>query len=251
MKWTSFRVSDCGSHHLDGTGQQAYADRFDHVMKFHAPGLAPVWSKSEAWHIHPDGKPAYPRRFQRTFGYYDSLAAVISPDGWHHITTAGEDAYDARYDWCGNFQEEMCTVRERDGLYCHIKKNGQYAYEKKWNYAGDYKDGFAVVQNSEGHSTHIDSHGNVLHDCWFWDLDVFHKGFARARDTEGWMHIDCKGYPAYSRRFAAVEPFYNGQARVERFDGAREVIDESGKMIVLLRSPLDALKIRCTHRVKI
>ena len=32
----------------------------------------------------------------------------------------------------------------------------------------------------------------------------------------------------FRRRFAAVEPFYNGQARVERFDGGLEVIDPSG-----------------------
>jgi hypothetical protein len=34
-----------------------------------------------------------------------------------------------------------------------------------------------------------------------------------------------------------VEPFYNGQARVERFDGALEVIDESGEPVLQLRPP--------------
>jgi hypothetical protein len=31
-----------------------------------------------------------------------------------------------------------------------------------------------------------------------------------------------------------VEPFYNGQARVEGLDGAREVIDEAGHRVVSL-----------------
>lgn len=31
-----------------------------------------------------------------------------------------------------------------------------------------------------------------------------------------------------ARRFASVEPFYNGQARVERLDGGLEAIDEKG-----------------------
>lgn len=39
-----------------------------------------------------------------------------------------------------------------------------------------------------------------------------------------------------ARRFAAVEPFYSGQARMERFDGGLEVIDESGVLTTELRS---------------
>ena len=56
--------------------------------------------------------------------------------------------------------------------------------------------------------------------------------FARARDGDGWMHVDLHGSPAYARRFAAVEPFYNGQARVERFDGGLEVINEQGQSLI-------------------
>lgn len=46
---------------------------------------------------------------------------------------------------------------------------------------------------------------------------------------------------AYARRFAMVEPFYNGQARVERFDGSLEVIDEAGCTVTVLRSELAAM----------
>ena len=77
-----------------------------------------------------------------------------------------------------------------------------------------------------------------MHGVWFLDLDVFHKCCARARDEDGWMHVDRAGRPLYARRFAAVEPFYNGQARVERFDGGLEVIDEAGCRVVELRPPL-------------
>lgn len=75
-----------------------------------------------------------------------------------------------------------------------------------------------------------------MHDRWFRDLDVYHKGFARGRDAGGWMHIDRAGEPAYARRFAAVEPFYNGVARVELMDGTLEVIDESGGTVAVLRN---------------
>ncbi len=67
---------------------------------------------------------------------------------------------------------------------------------------------------------------------------MFHKGLARARDDGGWMHIRPRGEPRYDRRFAAVEPFYNGQARVERHEGGLEVIDEDGRTLVELRPSL-------------
>jgi hypothetical protein len=126
-------------------------------------------------------------------------------------------------------------VRTAEARYGHIRPDGEAATGLAWRYAGDFRDGVAVVQGDDGRSTHIDVHGGPLHGRRFQDLDVFHKGFARARDEGGWMHVDTQGRPIYARRFAAVEPFYNGQARVERLDGAREVIDECGRPLVRLR----------------
>jgi hypothetical protein len=184
-----------------------------------------------------DGSPAYPQRFQRTFGFYEGLATVTDADGWHHITPTGARVYTQNYDWCGNFQGGRCTVRDTDG-YRHIRANGTPAYAERWAYAGDYRDGIAVVQANDGYSTHIDRDGKLIHGVWLLDLDVYHKGLARARDEEGWMHVDRNGQPLYRYRFAAVEPFYNGQARVECHDGALEVIDERGCTLRRLRSPL-------------
>ncbi len=229
------RISPCGSHHLDGQGRPMYAERFDEVLKFHPPGLAPVLRAGVAWHIREDGRPAYERRFLRTFGFYEGRAAVESEDGWHHIDVCGRDAYAERHAWCGNFQQARCPVRGDDGLYFHIGPDGVAIYGARWRYAGDYRDDVAVVQAEDGLSTHIDLHGGLLHGRWFVDLDVFHKGYARARDNDGWMHVDQTGRPIYARRFAVVEPFYNGQARVECFDGSLEVIDESGQKLVELR----------------
>ena len=192
----------------------------------------------EAWHIRADGTAAYRRRFRRTFGFYEGLAAVAAPDGWRHIRPDGSDLSAARFHWCGNFQGGRCAVRGFDGGYLHITPEGEPGYDARWRYAGDFRDGAAVVQSGDGRSTHIDLRGEPVHGARFLDLDVFHKGCARARDEDGWMHIDATGRPLYTRRFAAVEPFYNGQARVERFDGRLEVIDEAGGRVVELRPPL-------------
>jgi hypothetical protein len=235
MSWRSLRVSSCGTHHLDEQGHPAYVERFDQVLKFHAPGLAPVLHGGRAWHVRGDGSAAYDRRFIRTFGFYEGLAVVVSQAGWHHIGTDGSDAYPRRHAWCGNFQQGRCTVRDREGRYFHITPCGNDAYPSRWRYAGDYRDGIAVVQADDGHSTHVWLDGSLVHGRRFVDLDVFHKGFARARDEDGWMHVDLRGRPAYTRRFHAVEPFYNGQARVERIDGGLEVIDEAGASLTELR----------------
>lgn len=235
MSWRNATIAPDGTHHRAGDGP-LYEQRFDEVLKFHEPGLAPVRRGDEAWHIRPDGTAAYSRRFQRTFGFYDGLAAVVSGEGWHHIHPDGADVYAGRHAWCGNFQDGRCVVRRHDGRYLHIGRDGTPAYEHGWRYAGDFRDGVGVVQADDGRSTHIDGAGRLVHGHWFLDLDVFHKGFARARDDDGWMHVDAGGRAFYARRFAAVEPFYNGQARVERFDGGLEVIDEAGRCVVELRA---------------
>lgn len=235
MSWTDTVPAACGTHHLLG-GEPAYAERFDEVLKFHAPGLAPVRRGEVAWHIHADGRAAYGHLYKRTFGFYEGLAAVAANDGWHHIAPGGVEAYPDRFAWCGNYQERRCTVRRSDGTYSHITVEGAAAYADEWRYAGDYRDGLAVVQASDGRSTHIDRAGRLAHGRWLLDLDVFHKAFARARDDGGWTHVDRAGRAAYSRRFASVEPFYNGQARVETLDGGLEVIDEVGSTILRLRN---------------
>ena len=234
MSWKSLAVSSCRTHHVQA-GVAVYGERFDEVLKFHEPGLAPVRRGDMAWHIRPDGSAAYGRRFRRTFGYYEGLAAVVSDEGWHHVDGAGHEAYGARFGWCGNFQEARCAVRDTAGRYLHITVSGEPVYAGRWSYAGDYREGVAVVQGDGGLSSHIDASGRVIHGRWYLDLDVFHKGFARARDEYGWVHVGLDGVPIHQRRFAMIEPFYNGQARVERFDQTLEVIDEHGETLVVLR----------------
>lgn len=243
--WEALAVSSCGRYHTSNGGKPAYAARYDRVLNFHSPGLAPVTKAGESWHITIEGEAAYPQRYIQTFGFYDVRAAVQAQDGWHHIHVDGKPAYKQRYAWCGNFQEGICTVRDSGGAYLHIKKCGTALYRRRWTYAGDFRDGIAVVQAKNGYSTHIDTAGQYLHGNWFIDLDVYHKGFARARDEAGCMHIDQMGRPAYQRRFASIEPFYNGQARVETDDGAIHLIDETGETIrearAALRSTFDEL----------
>lgn len=236
--WRVARLAPDKTHHIVN-GAPLYSHRFDEVLKFHPPGLAPVRVGSQAWHIDERGRAGYQRRFLRTFGFYDAAAAVQDQDGWHHIHPDGSPCYKARFAWCGNFQEGRCTVRTTDDRYHHIDASGQPAYAQRWRYGGDFRDGAAVVQGEDGRHTHIDSAGVLLHGVWFLDLDVFHKGCARARDERGWLHVDEAGRPLYGHRFTAVEPFYNGQARVEAPNGSLLLIDPRGGTLVELRAGLE------------
>ena len=235
--WRDYRISEDLTHHTL-RGRPAYGARFKEVLKFHEPGLAPVLDKDGAYHVDPGGESAYPRRYIRTFGYYEGRAAVHSSEGWFHILPEGKPLYEQRFGWCGNFQEGRCTVRTQEGRYFHINLAGVPVYRRSYRYAGDdFRDGWAVVQDDDGLHTHIDTEGNEIHGKLFQDLDVFHKGLARACDSGGWHHIDIEGNPLYSRRFQQVEPFYNGQSRVGGLDGSLLVIDESGETLLTLRKP--------------
>lgn len=233
-RWRSSRISADGRfHEIDGV--PLYAQRFDEVLSFHEPGLAAVRIDGRAWHIDECGSRAYAREFHRTFGFYEGRASVQDGEDWFHILADGRSLTCVNYAWCGNFQGKRCTVRRCDGRYLHIDADGIPIADSTWKYAGDFRDGIAVVQGDDGLSTHIDANGRFLHGRRFRDLDVFHKGFARARDDRGWFHLGRDGASVYERRFAMIEPFYNGQARVERDDGALEVIDERGATVLVLR----------------
>ncbi len=235
-RWRKYRISEEASYHIY-QGRPVYQSRFHEVQKFHEPGLAPVIDGSGAYHITPDGFSAYDSRYIRTFGFYEGRAAVHSEDGWFHVLPDGDPLYRERYAWCGNFQEGRCAVRLPGGDYFHITADGSPAYGECYRYVGDFNDGYAVVQREDGRHTHIDASGNLPHGRWFQDLDVFHKRYARACDSDGWHHVNMSGDPLYRQRFKNVEPFYNGQARVEGFDGSLSVIDESGQTVLEIRRP--------------
>jgi hypothetical protein len=229
--WQRAEIASDGTHHLLD-GKPLYVTRFDEVLKYHEPGLAPAKNDTGAFHIGVEGRPAYDKRFRRTFGFYENLAAADSGQGWTHVHPDGTPLTTTRYAWCGNFQGGKCTVRGEDGLYHHIDGDGQPLYDERYLYAGDYRDGIAVARRaSDAMCIHVDDKGEELNDRSFLDLDIFHKGYARARDDRGWFHVRANGRQAYEIRFAVVEPFYNGVALCETLGGERVLLSESGKVL--------------------
>ena len=232
-------VSPCGKHHLTDNNKKLYETSFDQVLPFHTISineqLAPVKVNNQAWHIKTSGQPAYTEKYDETFGFYCGLATVKKNDQWFHITSNGRPAYKNTFSFAGNFQQDICVVCDGNNKYFHIDKNGKPLYKEKWNYCGDFREGSSVVQSNTGLSTHILVSGEILHNQWFMDLDVYHKGYARARDQKGWHHIDKRGVELYSTRYANIEPFYNGCSRVEGFSGELLIIDEQGNTLRTIR----------------
>lgn len=226
--WRRATVAPDRTHHL-ADGHPLYDARFSEVLSFHEPGLAAVAMGDQAWHIDAAGRPAYAERFRRTFGFYEGRAAVAAADGWHHVLPDGSPLSGERQAWCGNFQEGRCAVRDHDGWYFHIDPAGRGSYAQRHLYAGDFRDGIAVVRlNEDGLCAHVDRDGRQVHPERYLDLDVFHKGFARARDAHGWFHVNRDGRPAYLARYENVEPFYNGFALAWTGRAMPVVIDETG-----------------------
>lgn len=236
--WQTYKIAPDGTHHILGESP-AYQKRFAQVLKFHSPGIAPVSDETGSYHIDPLGQPLYTRRYSRTFGFYNGRAAIDDNGQWFHILTNGCPFYKNRYQWCGNFQENLCSVKDLSGAFYHIDEEGARIYPQSYSYVGDFHDGSAVVQTDEGLHFHIDPVGNRLYRYEYMDLDVFHKGFARAKDSQGWFHIDRSGQPVYDEKYAQIEPFYNGVARVETKFGELLLIDEQGKTIQTIREKVE------------
>jgi hypothetical protein len=235
MKWQEIKNSPDNTYFLFD-GKPLFNKKFIEILKFHSPGIAPVKDETGYYHINVLGEPIYSERFDRAFGFYCNRAVVINDAGWFHIDENGKRVYSQNYAWCGNYQEDLCSVRDFSDQYFHIDLNGNKIYEDKYLYCGDFKDGFACARLQNGRFKHINSKGEFINDKEFIDLGVFHKNFATAKDSDGWFHIDTSGRQIYSRRFACIEPFYNGQAKVERFDGGVEIIGEKGETILKISS---------------
>lgn len=231
MNWKDIKTSADNTHFLFN-GIKIFNNKFIEVLKFHAPGIAPVLDKTGAYHIDAEGNPLYTERYDRTFGFYCDRAAVTSNEEWFHIDIHGKRIYKESYAWTGNFQEDICTVRTKEETYLHINLQGAPSYAQRYNYVGDFKDGIACVKLLNGKWRHIDIKGNFINDKNFIDLGVFHKNYATARDENGWFHIDKQGYELYPERYLHIEPFYNGQALVTLFDMKKVIIDEIGKRVI-------------------
>lgn len=232
MNWKEIRTSHDNTHFLYN-GNKIFDREFKGVLKFHAPGIAPVLDESGAYHIDDNGNDVYGNRYDRTFGFYCDRASVTKNKQWFHINEKGERIYSKSFLWTGNYQENICTVRDENNQYFHIDKEGSRIYKKNYVYAGDFKDGIACVKMENGLFKHIDVKGDFINDKSFLDLGIFHKNFATAKDENGWFHINKRGEELYKERYLIIEPFYNGYALVTIFNN-KIIIDENGSTILEL-----------------
>ena len=231
MNWEEIKLNRDNTAYIFN-GKNIFNRTFLDALEFMPPGVAAVKDETGSYHINTEGEKLYGHRFDRTFGFYFNRAAVVRANEWFHISLAGDRAYRHSYAWTGNFQEQLCTVRDRSNNYFHIDINGNRIYKENYCYAGDYKDGLGCVRVESGLFKHINTEGRDLNGKLFVDLGVFHKNYATARDSIGWFHINKDGEQLYKERFRMVEPFYNGSAFVETNSKKKIIIDEGGNTIL-------------------
>ena len=228
MNWQDIEVS-LNRKNFTYKGKTLFKEDFTEVLEFQDPGIAAVKNQNGWFHIMMNGQPISFNFYERAFGFYYNRAAVIENNLAYHIGIDGLAAYDERYLWCGNFQEHISVVKNLASQYFHIDLNGNPLYKEKFSYAGDFKEGIACVCSANGNYTHIKPNGEFLHDKWFRLLDVYHKGYARAKDEKGWFHVDRNGDEIYQKRYSLIEPFYNGFAFCVTLNNKQIILSEFGK----------------------
>lgn len=230
MNWKEIEVLNNNSFTHDG--KTLFSKVYEEVLKFHSPGIAPVADKTGWYHIDIKGNEVYKQRYAKAFGYYFDRSSVMKNNLWFHIDTRGNRVYTENYSWTGNYQENVCSVRNLNDEYFHIDENGNKLYKSKYVYVGDFKDGYSCVRLTNGFYKHINKNGEYINNKEFFDLGVFHKNFATARDSEGWFHIDKLGNELYQERYSLIEPFYNGYAIVDTLSKQKQIINEEGTVIL-------------------
>jgi hypothetical protein len=233
MNWKEIKINTENIGY-EYNGKLLFNRVFLEVLKFHDPGIAPVKDHSGSYHINQHGQDLYPQRYERTFGYYCKRAAIKDGMYWFHVDEKGIRTYELNFAWTGNYQENLCVVRDFDNSYFHINLDGNRIYPESFIYCGDFKDGIACAKKKNGKFIHIDCIGQHINQKEFVDLGVFHKKYAIAKDEKGWFHIDIQGNELYSKRYLIIEPFYNGFALVTQLDNNKIIIDEQGKKIITI-----------------
>lgn len=233
MNWQDIKISTDNKSYLF-EGRHIFGKTFTDALKFHSPGIAAVQDESGSYHIDVFGEELYRERYTRTFGYYCNRASVMQDKQNFHLSEKGIRAYSASFSWCGNYQENLCPVRDFENKYYHIDLNGKSTYSEKYKYVGDYKDGISCVKTENGFYKHIDTNGKFVNNKEFYDLGIFHKNYATAKDESGWYHIDKNGIELYPQRYLMIEPFYNGFSLVDTFMNNKQLIDENGNIVLEL-----------------
>lgn len=212
-------------------------------MSFH-DGIAPVQSENIAFFINTKNIHQFNRDFEKAYGFYNDISTVKDKNGWFHINKTGQDIHNDRYSWSGNYNENKCIVKDFNDNYFHINPYGERVYSQNYVYAGDFKYNIAVVVDYDGKHTHIKDDGDLLHGKLFNELDIFHKGYAVAKDDKGYFHIDKKGNELYCQRYQKLEDFYNGFSYATSFDNTKVLLDKSEyKEIKITVAPIDKEKI--------
>jgi len=81
------------------------------VAPFHE-GLAQARDKKgKYFHVHLDGKPAYPQRFDWVGAFSQGLARACEDGKYFHIHINGKPAYPQRFDWLGPTVRGLTKVR--------------------------------------------------------------------------------------------------------------------------------------------
>ena len=187
---------------------------------------------ADSWFDYYEGIILY-RIGTETYAWYNgksvSISEALSND---RIVISGYR--ENRLEWVGEACEGIRTFRDVNGKYGHLTEQEHPITNERFDYAGDMKYSLTVVGNEGKGFTYLTDLGQYPIDKWFLECTPFHKGYATARDSKGWYHIDLSGNQLYSERYAYAEPFYNEVALCRDFEGNWYLVHQEGGSEIII-----------------
>jgi len=136
-------------------GKRAFGNRVFDVARDFQEGMAAVkekWSAGvdSAFHIYPDGRPAYKQRYGYVgdFRCRRAVAHLVDNNGtvwWFHIGPDGHPAYSELYLLVSDYSEGFARVQDTDRKWRYIKADGEPIFDKSYDGAEDFSGGEARV----------------------------------------------------------------------------------------------------------
>lgn len=217
------------------------------INAFSQPALIPYRARDAWGYCNKDGKVLIKPQYQDAEPFENGLAVIKLKGKKGLIDEKGHQVTSAKYDAVFPFSSGLAKVSV-DGKFGYIDRKGKEICPAEYETAEDFQEGFAFVRKDKWGV--IDSTGKSVIPFRYpafsrYNKDVgfdysylkykFAEGMAKVLTDSGFIYINPKGEPVFSKKFGEATTFRQGVAVVSDYEGgARGLIDKSGKIIVPL-----------------
>ena len=151
---------------------------------------------------------------------------VRDAGGKYGYRLEGEWLVSPRYEYAGNFVEDMAVVKD-NGKYGYINQYGEVSVAARYDNASAFSEGLAGVR-LKGKVGFIDSKGSLRLPFRYDDFSGFSEGLAAVKLYGKWGYVDTEGKTVIPFRYEHARPFSDGLAAVGLSGGKTVFVDKKG-----------------------